>query len=106
MYSLRYLAAAAVSTVFRTSDLEKFYPVCLSKIARVLLIRPITPMLMYPEAAAPDAIALRIIDCFRRWIIGQRRFAQVVVGVRDIGKVRPFGSEEVEADRIDRYAVK
>ena len=76
--------------MFGVLDLEKFYPARLSEITRVLLIRPVIPMLMYTEAAAPDAIALRIVDCFRRWIMGQRRFTQIVIGVCDIGKIRPF----------------
>src|SRR4029077_4714670 len=92
--------------MFYTSDLEKFDPVRFSEIARVLLVRPIVPMFMYTKAAASDAVALRIIECFRRWIIGQGGFAQVVIGIRDIRKIGPFRSQKIEADGIDRHAVK
>ncbi len=64
------------------ADLEKFDPVRFSEIARVLLVRPIVPMFMYTEAAASDAIAFRIIERLRRWVVGQSRFAQVVIGAR------------------------
>src|SRR5580658_920251 len=33
-------------------------------------------------------------------------FAQIVVGIRNIQKVRPLRSEKIEADRIDRYRVQ
>src|ERR1700740_3320516 len=92
--------------MFRTSDLEKFDPVRFSEIARVLLVCPIVPMLVYAKAAAPDAVAFRIIQSLRRWVIRQGRFAQVVIGIHDIRKIRPFRSEKIEADGIDRYAVK
>src|ERR1700674_5832519 len=92
--------------MFRTSDLEKFDPVRFSEIARVLLICPIVPMFVYAKAAASDAVAFGIIDRLRRWVIRQGRFAQVVIGIRDIRKIGPFGSEKIEADGIDRYAVK
>src|SRR4029077_1632792 len=50
--------------------------------------------------------AFRIIDCLRRRIIGQGRFAQVVIGIRDIRKSRPFRRGKIKADGIDRHAVK
>src|SRR5689334_16081310 len=92
--------------MFRTSDLEKFDPVRFSEIARVLLVRPIVPMFVYTKAAASDAVAFGIIDRLGRWVMSQGRFAQVVIGIRDIRKIGPFGSEKIEADGIDRYAVK
>src|ERR1700720_2116064 len=92
--------------MFRTSDLEKFYPVRFSEVARVLLVRSIVPMFVYAKAAASDAVAFRIIDRFRRWVMSQGRFAQVVIGTRDIRKIGPFRSEKIETDGIDRYAVK
>src|SRR6266404_7199977 len=92
--------------MFRTSDLEKFDPVRFSEIARVLLICPIVPMFVYAKAAASYAVAFRIIESLRRWVIRQGRFAQVVIGIRDIRKIGPFRSEKIEADGIDRYAVK
>ena len=82
---------------FTSADLKKFDPVRFSEIARVLFVRPIIPMLMYTEAAASDAVAFRIIERLRRWVVSQGSFAQVVVGIRDIRKVRPFRSEKIEA---------
>ena len=35
---------------------------------------------------APGTPSLRIIDCFRRWIIGQSRFAQIVIGIAMSGR--------------------
>src|SRR5208282_2423352 len=90
----------------RTSDSEKFDPVRFSEIARVLLVCPIVPMFVYAKAAASDAVAFRIIESLRRRVIRQGRFTQVVIGVRDIRKIGPFRSEKIEADGIDRYAVK
>jgi hypothetical protein len=84
--------------VFRTSDLEKFDPVRFSEIARVLLIGPIVPMFVYAKAAASDAVAFRIIESLRRWVIRQSRFTQVVIGIRDIRKIGPFRSQKIEAD--------
>src|SRR3984957_12747111 len=92
--------------MFRTSDLEKFDPLRFSEIARLLLVRPIVPMFVYAKAAASDAVAFRIIESLRRWVIRQCRFAQVVIGIRDIRKIGPFRSEKIEAEGIDRYAVK
>src|SRR5260370_37584480 len=92
--------------MFRTSDLEKFDPVRFSEIARVLLICPIVPMFVYAKAAASDAVAFRIIESLRKWVIRQGRFAQVVIGIHDIRKIGPFRSEQIEADGIDRYAIK
>src|SRR5258705_2099457 len=57
---------ARSSVAWNSADLEKFDRVRFSEIARVLLVRPIVPMFMYTKAAAADAIAIRIIDCFRR----------------------------------------
>jgi hypothetical protein len=34
------------------------------------------------QAAASDAVAFRIIERFRRWVVSQRRFAQIVMGIR------------------------
>src|ERR1700722_2444821 len=92
--------------MFRTSDLEKFDPLRFSEIARLLLVRPIVPMFVYAKAAASDAVAFRIIEGLRRRIIRQGRFAQVVIGIRDIRKIGPFRSEKIQADGIDRYAVE
>src|ERR1700676_545874 len=92
--------------MFRTSDLEKFDSVRCSEIARVLLVCPIVPMLVYARPAASHAFAFRIIETLRRWVIRQGRFAQVVIGICDIRKIGPFRSEKIEADGIDRYAVK
>src|SRR4029077_18444566 len=92
--------------MFRTSDLEKFDPVRFSEIARVFLIGSIVPMFVYAKAAASNAVAFRIIESLRRWVIRQGRFAQVVIGIRDIRKIGPFRSEKIEADGIDGYAVK
>ena len=83
--------------MFRTSDLEKFDPVHFSQIARVLLVRPVTPMLMYTETAASDAVAFRIIERLQRWVVRQSRFAQVVIGIRDIREIGPFRSQKIEA---------
>src|ERR1700681_644032 len=88
------------------SDLEKFDPARFSEIARVLLICPVVPMFVYAKAAASHAVAFRIIESLRRWVIRQGRFAQVVIGIRDVRKIGPFRSEKIEADGIDRYAVK
>src|SRR5258705_11822857 len=63
-------------------------------------------MFVYAKAAASDAVAFRIIESLRRWVIRQGRFAQVVIGIRDIRKIGLFRSEKIEADGIDRYAVK
>src|SRR5271155_4628106 len=63
-------------------------------------------MFVHAKAAASDTVALRIIESLRRWVIRQGRFAQVVIGIRDIRKIGPFRSEKIEADGIDRYAVK
>src|SRR5690242_5573228 len=38
--------------------------------------------------------------------MSQGRFTQVVICILDIWKVGPFRSEKIEADGIDRYAVK
>src|ERR1700683_1520300 len=92
--------------MFRTSDSKKFDPVGFSEIARVLLVCPIVPMFVYAKAAASDAVAFRIIESLRRRVIRQGRFAQVVIGIRDIRKIGPFRSEKIEADGIDRYAIK
>jgi hypothetical protein len=92
--------------MFRTSDLEKFDPVRFSEIARALLVCPIVKMFVYAKAAASDAVAFRIIESLRRWVGRQGRLAQVVIGIRDIRKIGPFRSEKIEADGIDRYAVK
>src|SRR6202049_394736 len=92
--------------MFRTSDLEKFDPVRFSEIARVLLVCPIVPMFVYAKAAASDAVAFRIIESLGRRVIRQGRFAQIVIGIRDVRKIGPFRSEKIEADGIDRYTVK
>src|ERR1700728_2100462 len=92
--------------MFRTSDLEKLDPVRFSEIARVLLVCPIVPMFVYTKAAASDAVAFRIIESPRGWIMRQGRFAQVIISIRDIRKIGPFRSEKIEADGIDRHAVK
>src|SRR4029077_19468599 len=92
--------------MFRTSDLEKFDPVRFSEIARVFLVCPIVPMFVYAKAAASDAVAFRIIESLRKWVIRQGRFTQVVICILDIWKVGPFRSEKIEAHGIDRYAVK
>jgi hypothetical protein len=92
--------------MFRTSDLEKFDSGRFSEIARVLLICPIVPMFVYAKAAASDAVAFRIIESLRWWVICQGRFAQVVIGISDIRKIGPFRGGKIEADGIDRYAVK
>jgi len=92
--------------MFSTSGLEKFDPVRFSEIARILLVRPIVPMFVYTKAAASDAVAFGIIDRLGRWVMSQGRFPQVVIGVRDIRKIEPFRSEKIEADGIDRYAIK
>src|ERR1700747_1044717 len=92
--------------MFRTSSLEKFYPVRFSEVARVLLVRPIVPMFVYTKAAASDAVAFGIIDRLGRGVMSQGRFAQVVICIHDIRKIGPFRSEKIEADGIDRYAVK
>src|ERR1700675_2646446 len=63
-------------------------------------------MFVYAKTAASDAVAFGIIDRLRRWVIRQGRFAQVIIGIRDIRKIGPFRSEKIEADGIDRYAVK
>ena len=94
------------STMFHASDWEKFDPVRFSEIARVFLVCPIVPMFVYAEAAASDAVAFRIIESLRGRVIRQGRFAQVVIGIGDIRKIGPFRSEKIEADGIDRYAVK
>src|SRR4029077_10600182 len=92
--------------MFRTSDMEKFDPVRFSEIARVLLVCPIVPMFVYAKAAASDAVAFGIIQSLRRWVVRQGRFAQVVIGIRDIRKIGPIRSEKIEADRIDCYAIR
>src|SRR5579859_832962 len=92
--------------MFRTSDLKKFDPVRSSEIARVLLFRPTVPMFVHTKAAASDAVAFGIIESLRRWVMSQGRFAQVVIGIRDIRKIGPLRSEKIETDGIDRYAVK
>src|SRR5579859_2904129 len=94
------------SSMFRTSNLEKFNPVVFTEIARVLFVRPIVPMFVYAEAAASDAVTFRIIDGLGRRVVGQGRFAEIVVSIRDIRKVGPFRSEKIEADGIDCYTVK
>src|ERR1700730_1906109 len=94
------------SRMFRTSELEEFYPVRFSEIARVLLIGPIVPMFVYTEAAASDAVAFGIVDRLRWRVIRQGRFAEIIIGIGNIRKIGPFRSEEIEADGIDRYAVK
>src|SRR5712664_2768971 len=94
------------SSVSTSADLEKFDPVAFSEIARVLLICPIVPMFVYAKAAASDAVAFRIIESPRRWVIRQGRFTQVVIGIFDIRKIGPFRREKIEADGIDRYAFK
>src|ERR1700747_1531531 len=63
-------------------------------------------MFMHTQTAASDAVAFRIIDSLRRWIIRQGRFAQVVIGIRNIRKIGPFRKEKIEDEGIDRYAVK
>src|SRR5580692_3449209 len=100
------LCCGSSSVSFISTDHEKFDPVRFSEIARVLLVRPIIPMLMYTEAAASDAVAFRIIERLRRWVVSQGRFAQVVIGIRDIREIGPFRSQKIEAHGIDRYAVK
>ena len=95
------------SSVFWTSaDLEKFDPVRFPEIARILLVPPIVPMFMYTKAAAADAVTFGIINCLRRWVMSQGSFAQVIISIRHIREIRPFGNEEIEADGIDRDAVK
>ena len=83
--------------------MEKFDPVRSSEIARVLFVRPIVPMFMYTKAAAADAVAFGIIDRLRRWVMSQGGFAQVVIGIHHIRKIRPFGNEKIEPNGIDRY---
>src|SRR5579863_310187 len=63
-------------------------------------------MLMYTEAAASDAVAFGIIDRLRRWVVRQSRFAQIVIGIRDVREIGPFRSQKIEAHGIDRHAVK
>ena len=92
--------------MFRRSDLEKFNPLRFSQIARVLLVCPIVPMFVYAEAAASDAVAFRVVESFRRRVICQGRFAQVIIGICDIWKIGPFRSEKIEADGIDCYTVR
>jgi hypothetical protein len=94
------------SKSYASADLKKFDPVLFTEISGVLLVGRIVPMFIYAKAAASNAVAFRIINCLRRRIIGQGRFAQVVIGIRDIRKSRPFRSEKIEADGIDRHAVK
>ena len=91
---------------FRASDLEQLDPVGFSEIARVLLVCPVVPMFVNAKAAASDAVAFRIIESLRRRVIRQGGFAQVVIGISDVGKIGPFRSEKIEADGIDRYGVK
>ena len=74
-----------------------------SEIARVLLVRPIVPMLVYAKAAASDAVAFRIVERLRRWIVSQSGFAQIIVGIRDIREIGPFRSQKIEA-RLNRCA--
>src|SRR6202451_4868663 len=63
-------------------------------------------MFVYAKAAASDAVAFRVVESLRRWIIRQGGFAQVVIGIRNIRKIGPFRSEKIESDGIDRYAVQ
>jgi hypothetical protein len=79
---LRDAAPVQLCPSFVLADQEKFDPVRFSEIARVFLVRPIIPMLMYTQAAASDAVAFGIIERLRRWIVRQSRLAQVVIGIR------------------------
>src|SRR5271170_1235122 len=63
-------------------------------------------MFVNAKAAASDAVAFRIIESLRRRVVRQGRFAQVVIGIRDVRQIGPFRSEKIEADGIDRYSVK
>jgi hypothetical protein len=90
----------------RSAHREKLDPACFAEIARVLLVRFIVPMFMYAKAAASDAVVFRIVERFRRWIMSQGGFAQIIVGIRNIRKIGPFASQKIEANGIDRYAVK
>jgi hypothetical protein len=100
------MAHVCSATESRTSNLGKVDPVRFSEIARVFLVCRIVPMFVYAKAATSDAVAFRIVDSLRRWIIRQSRFAQVVIGIRDIRKIGPFRSEKIEPEGIDRYAVQ
>src|SRR5258705_12680367 len=87
---------ARSSVAWNSADLEKFDPGRFSEIARVLLVRPIVPMFVHAKAAAADAVAFGIIDRLRRWVMSQGSFAQIVIGIRHIRKIRPFGNEKIE----------
>ena len=63
-------------------------------------------MFMYAKAAASDAVALGIVERLRRRIMSQGGLAQIIVGIRNIRKIGPFRSQEIEANGIDRYTVK
>jgi hypothetical protein len=73
---------------YASADLKKFF----TEIAEVSFARPGVPMFMHAKAAASDAVS-------------QGRFAQVGIGIRDIRKVRPFRSQKIEADGIDRTPI-
>src|SRR5258708_7439024 len=102
---LRYTAGGP-SVSWTSADLEKFDPMRFSEIARIFFVRPIVPMFMYTKAAASDAVAFRIVERLRGWVMSQGSFAQVVIGIRHIRKIRPFRNEKVEPDGVDRYAVE
>src|SRR5579863_3637795 len=93
----RALYDSSPSRLPRSARQEKLDPVRLSEIARVLLLRPVVPMLKYPQAAASYAIAFWIVERFGRRIVCQRGFAQVVVRIRDIHEIGPFRSQKIEA---------
>ena len=81
-----------------SAHMEEIDALVLSDIARVLLVDPVVPMLMHTKAPAPDAVAFGIIDCLRRRIMSQGGFAQVVISILDIRKIRPFGSQKIKTD--------
>src|SRR5579859_2568592 len=63
-------------------------------------------MLMYAKAAAAGAVALGIVECLRRRVIGERCFTQIVVGILDVDESWPFCSQKIEGDRINRHTIQ
>jgi hypothetical protein len=63
-------------------------------------------MLKYAEAAAPDAVAVRVVQRLGRRIVRESGFAQVVICIDDIRKISPFRSQKIVAYLIDRHTVK
>src|ERR1035438_48392 len=62
-------------------------------------------MLMNAQAVALCTIPFRIVKCLGRRIVCQRRLAHVVIAIREVRQVGPFGSQEIQTYGINGDSV-